>query len=108
MKNSQETLDKIDKIEGLEDEVILRVIKDDLKNYEIQGIKEQFIETLLGDINGLSEDEILNKLVESYKKVPPYMGYCHKYWGVKKEILKDKYNIEWYTPSEEYPLVIYD
>ena len=70
MKNSQETLDKIDKIEGLEDEVILRVIKDDLKNYEIQGIKEQFIEKLLGDINGLTEDEILminSAIVEAYQ-----------------------------------------
>ena len=36
------------------------------------------------------------------------MGYSNNYWSPKKEILKEKYNIDWYTPAEENPDVIYD
>lgn len=37
-----------------------------------------------------------------------YMGYCHKYWHVKKRILKEDYGIEWKTPAEMNPLVCFD
>jgi hypothetical protein len=37
-----------------------------------------------------------------------YMGYCHSYWQARKRILKEKYNIDWQTPAEENPLMIYD
>jgi len=36
------------------------------------------------------------------------MGYCHVVWGVKKEILKEDYNIDWWTPAELNPHIKYD
>ena len=36
------------------------------------------------------------------------MGYCHLYWGAKKRILEEDYGIEWKTPNELNPHVLYD
>jgi len=30
-------------------------------------------------------------------------GYCHKFWKYKKQLLKEKYNIDWRTPQEMNP-----
>lgn len=35
-------------------------------------------------------------------------GYVHIFWGTKKRILKQKYNIDWRTPAELNPWVIFD
>lgn len=35
-------------------------------------------------------------------------GYVHIFWGTKKRILKQKYNIDWRTPSELNPHIIFD
>ncbi len=37
-----------------------------------------------------------------------HMGYCHSFWPAKKRILKEKYNIDWQTPAEKNPLVMFD
>lgn len=39
--------------------------------------------------------------------LPPLMGGSQWYWRTKKEIFK-RYGIEWYTPQELNPGVIYD
>ena len=36
------------------------------------------------------------------------LGYCHAYWEVKKMLLKKYYNIDWKTPEELNPEVIFD
>ena len=36
------------------------------------------------------------------------IGSCHKIWALQKQILKEKYGITWYTPSELYPEIKYD
>lgn len=36
-----------------------------------------------------------------------YMGYCHRYWSVKKRILAE-YGIDWKTPQELNPEVNFD
>lgn len=36
------------------------------------------------------------------------LGWCHMYWGIKKEILKNDYNIEWKSPAELNPNIMYD
>lgn len=36
------------------------------------------------------------------------LGYCHIYWAYKKAILKTDYNIDWKSPSELNPEVIFD
>jgi hypothetical protein len=35
-------------------------------------------------------------------------GFCHIFWAKKKEILKEKYGIEWKTPREMNPMNFYD
>lgn len=36
------------------------------------------------------------------------IGFCHLLWGTQKSILKEKYNIDWKTPSEMNPNIIFD
>lgn len=36
------------------------------------------------------------------------MGFCFKYWSKKKELLKKKYGINWRTPHEMNPRVMFD
>ena len=37
-----------------------------------------------------------------------YLGYCHSYWAAKKRILKEEYGIDWKSPSELNPGVLFD
>ena len=39
---------------------------------------------------------------------PAFLGWCHMYWGYKKQILRDKYGIDWKSPAELNPGTIYD
>ena len=36
------------------------------------------------------------------------LGSCHTLWDIQKRILKEKYNITWYTPAELHPEIKYD
>ena len=36
------------------------------------------------------------------------IGSCHRIWAIQKQILKEKYNITWYTPAELHPEIKYD
>ena len=36
------------------------------------------------------------------------IGSCHTLWDIQKRILKEKYNITWYTPAELHPEIRYD
>lgn len=36
------------------------------------------------------------------------MGYCHIFWGCKKQVLKDNYNIDWRSPAEMNPYCKFD
>ena len=55
------------------------------------------------------------RLLEKYPDEPEYaarlfmqLGSCHWLWAMKKRILKEKYGITWYAPSEVYPDDCYD
>ena len=55
------------------------------------------------------------RLLEMYPNEPEYaarlfmqLGSCHRLWAMKKMILKEKYGIIWYAPSEVYPDDCYD
>lgn len=37
-----------------------------------------------------------------------YVGFCHKYWWTKKNLLKEKYGIEWKSPVDMNPDVDFD
>ncbi len=36
------------------------------------------------------------------------MGVCHSIWRLKKDILRDAFHIDWKTPAEQNPHIIYD
>lgn len=36
------------------------------------------------------------------------MGYCYLYWETKRDILKKDYGIEWRSPAELNPRVLFD
>ena len=55
------------------------------------------------------------RLLEMYPNEPEHaarlfiqLGSCHWIWAEKKRILKEKYGIIWYAPSEVNPDCIYD
>jgi hypothetical protein len=39
---------------------------------------------------------------------PYQMGFCHLIWRRKKQILKEEFGIDWYSPREMNPRVIFD
>ena len=53
-------------------------------------------------------EEKVDKQVKALIGEGDYLDYCHKYWRVKKQILLDEYGIDWKTPAERYPGVIFD
>ena len=108
MKNSEEILNKIKEIPDLDREITKQVVKQDIEEAKKYESYKKMLESVIDGIIDFDDEELVNKLTEIYMKVPPYMGYCNNYWSAKKEILKEKYNIGWYTPAEENPDVIYD
>lgn len=55
-------------------------IENDPKYKEILSSVDQEIEQQLGDSRP--------------------MGYCHVFWSMKKQILKDRFGIDWKSPAE--------
>lgn len=108
MKNSEEILNKIKEIPGIDREIIKEVVRQDLEEAKNSKGYKKMLEDLICEDIDFNDKNLTNKLVDSYMIAPPYMGYCYKLWDIKKAILKEKYNIEWYTPAEENPDVIYD
>ena len=50
------------------------------------------------------EDELDRRLA----KVPRRMGFCFRYWDEKRNLLKEKYNIDWHAPNQMNPHVMFD
>lgn len=53
-------------------------------------------------------EEADKEAIEICKDQKGRLGYCHIFWNTKKRILKEKYNIDWKTPSETNPGIIFD
>ena len=55
------------------------------------------------------ETKIEQKLIErNLIQYRNQLGFCHTYWGIKAEILKNEYGITWFSPAECNPADIYD
>lgn len=50
----------------------------------------------------------LKRLIRSEIGEGGYRGFCHKYWLTKKNILKDRFNIEWKSPADLNPQIWFD
>ncbi len=53
-------------------------------------------------------DSVEKELDLRLEGVPRGMGFCFAYWAEKKNILKEFYGIDWKTPSEMNPGVLFD
>ena len=49
-------------------------------------------------------DEVEARLAD----VPRHMGFCFRYWDEEKRVLREKYGIDWNTPSQMNPGVMFD
>ena len=50
------------------------------------------------------EDELDRRVAN----VPRQMGFCFQYWATKREFLMEKYGIDWRSPSQMNPRVMFD
>jgi hypothetical protein len=55
---------------------------------------------ILEEVEELAKDELRDLLGG--------LGFCHAFWDVKKRILKERYFIDWSTPAELNPNIIFD
>lgn len=69
------------------------------------GIKYDIVEDTLEykKISKELEQKIIDTIGEN-----DMIGYCHLYWSTKKNILKRDYNIDWKSPAELNPDVMFD
>jgi hypothetical protein len=51
-----------------------------------------------------AEKEALAQLADQRQ----VFGFCHLFWSTKKEILKEKYGLDWKTPAEMNPHTCFD
>ena len=55
------------------------------------------------------DDEVEALLAEEgYTLKTVGMGFCHMFWSAKGRVLKEKYGIEWKSPKEMNPGVLFD
>lgn len=54
------------------------------------------------------EEELESLIEEELKDFPRGLGFCHAYWYTKKKILKEKYNMDWKSPAELHPGIMFD
>lgn len=47
-------------------------------------------------------------LDEEFKDRKYLFGICHAIWARKKQLLKEMYNIDWKSPAELNPHIIFD
>ena len=77
----------------------------------------EFFKNMQADLKARREEE-KKKIEEAKHLLPTYperaaelfiqLGSCHTLWDIQKRILKEKYNITWYTPAELHPEIKYD
>ena len=50
-------------------------------------------------------DKIASEECRRYKGK---LGYCHIFWATKKRLFKEMYDIDWLSPAERNPHIIFD
>jgi hypothetical protein len=85
---------------------------DEEKERQLQAFHDSFKRDPIEDDPEYEEllkivDEIVDKKLERHP-MRGGMGFCHVVWDTKKRVLKNQYNIDWRTPSEMNPHIIFD
>lgn len=52
--------------------------------------------------------DLEDELDRRFANAPDFMGRCFQIWSVKKEILEERYGIDWHSPSQMNPHVMFD
>lgn len=52
--------------------------------------------------------DVEEELDRRFANAPKGRGFCFHYWAAKKELLKDKYDIDWRSPSQMNPRIKFD
>lgn len=54
-------------------------------------------------------NEEIDKIAsEECKRYKGKLGYCHIFWATKKRLFKEMYNIDWLSPADRNPHIIFD
>jgi hypothetical protein len=53
-------------------------------------------------------DEARREALENLADIPKGRGFCHREWAEQKRILKEKYQIDWKSPSGMNPEIFFD
>ena len=93
------TIMQNDKIIG----VVTHVIVDNPYTGNLKVDEVEYTEAYENAIDAV-EEEVARRMGNQ----PYAMGMCFEIWSIKKEILLEKYKIEWRTPSQMNPRVMFD
>lgn len=52
--------------------------------------------------------EVERRLDDRFANAPRHMGFCFIYWNAKRELLQNEYGIDWKSPSQMNPRVMFD
>lgn len=52
--------------------------------------------------------DVEDRLNERFANAPRHMGFCFHFWNAKRELLREEYNIDWQSPAQMNPHVIFD
>lgn len=52
--------------------------------------------------------DVEDRLEERFANVHRAMGFCFMFWEAKRNLLKDEYGIDWHSPSQMNPRVMFD
>lgn len=52
--------------------------------------------------------DVEDRLNERFANAPRHMGFCFHFWNAKREFLREEYNIDWQSPAQMNPHVIFD
>lgn len=69
-------------------------------------IDTQERDPVIGKIIRQAQKEAEQQLKE--EKFSEGVGYCHVLWGRQQQILKEKYAIDWKSPPDMNPYIMFD
>lgn len=82
-----------------------KFLNDDIFVYD-----EEYIKKCLAEIMPeVTEFLKMTNMIQTIDgKDYPVMGCCHHEWALIKQIMKERYNIDWKSPQDEMPWIDFD
>lgn len=70
-------------------------------------LEKKYLNEISDEVDELMIKEGLYHKDENGNIIPSF-GSCQRRWSIEKKILKERYNLDWQTPSEKNPFIDYD